>query len=202
MPDGAVICIDCGYDKRTGRRVNDGPAPSKKNLAFKSAVLAVALLLAARFYFAAKAPPPLPPRPVATAQQPVVAAALAALPATPAVAATSAVPAEPKVDTNELARAENAAREAARREQFRRQVDDKFPMFVPGEQVVLRMTNAVVRRGVFKRNEATAVVLGVAGNEEAAVPFVSLDRGTRLRCDTNFRLEYEDYWIEKAGTDH
>ena len=209
MPDGAVICLNCGYDKRTGRRVNE-PPPSRLGYRIGVTVVAIAMALGVRYYFSK--PPPLRPAP------PPVAAAKPAVTAPPAsnaspvaapaptntatsvapTAAVAAVTSAPAVDTNAIALAERAAREQEKREQLHVQFEAKYPPFAPGEQVALRMTNAIMRRGTFVRLSDDAVVVAVASNATETISFIALDAATRLRCDAVYRSNYVNHAVEKA----
>ncbi|MFH0908964.1 MAG: hypothetical protein V1929_09395 [bacterium] len=208
MPDSAVICITCGYDKRTGRKVNE-PPPSRTGYRIASTVIAIGIALGVRSCFSRTPPvPPAPPH-AAEAERPAPAGAnptwnaapvAAAVPTGSAVAVVPApaVTSAPAIDTNERALAERAAREQEKKETFRVQLDAKYPLFAPGETVALRMTNAMIRRGMFKGNTPGALVMVEAAADEVTVPFAELDLATRLRCDAEYRARYLDYAVERA----
>ena len=205
MPDGAVICVNCGYDKRTGRRVNE-PPPSRLGYRIGVTVTAIAAALAVRYYFSRPPPVPPAPPPVAAARPAAPAATNTAAPAAPAptnapavaAPAVAAANAAPAIDTNALALAERAARDQEKREQLHVQFEAKYPPFAPGEQVALRMTNAIMRRGTFVRLADDAVVVAATSNATETIPFIALDAATRLRCDAVYRSNYVNHAVEKA----
>jgi len=202
MPDGAVICVNCGYDKRTGRRIGE-PAPSRLGYTIGTSVIAIVAALGVRAYFSRPAPVPQAPPPLAAAPAPIVvqpskAAPVAAAAPTNSQPTVAAVTSAPAIDTNALARAAREAMEKEKRASLGRQLDTKYPLFVPGETVALRTTNAIVRRGVFKWNTDGALVLAESRTNEIVLAFTEFDVATRLRCDVEFRTRYLERAVEKA----
>lgn len=202
MAADAVVCLACGYDKRTGRRADDAPPP--RNNPIVLAVLGILIVgalgvTAYRLMGKPAAAPesPAPQAPAAPVEAPVSAPApeptvatpveTNAAPEAPAAAAepAAAETPEPEPDGDALA-AEQRAWAAA-------QVDKVAPMFSSGEHVELRLTNGIVQRGVFRGVEEDGLRLETAATDVRLVPLASLDRGTRVRADSGFRDRYIEF---------
>ncbi|HEY8239929.1 MAG TPA: hypothetical protein VIH35_00700 [Kiritimatiellia bacterium] len=205
-PHGSVICISCGYDKRVGRRINvqhGGRIPWGRivGIAIGLGIVGVgASMLLTKLNKGdgpMVAPGPKMEAPPATAPTPALSPAqIASNAAAAAVSATNAV-----VSTNEMVDLDAVASEepvTAARESLARRVDQRFPLFAEGEQVGLRLTNGMMRRGTFGGVDSTDVLL-VTGDETGRLPLVSLDIGTRLRVDQDYRVRYVDYWSQRGA---
>ena len=201
MAEGAVLCVACGYDTRTGRRADDVPPPRQNPLLL--AALALVILAAGAYVVlrgmgnkdsalpppaaktTAKAKPAPAPAPVAAPTNKVAAAAPTATVAAVASTVETNVPTAPVVDV--------AAIEAAQRQLAEAQLDKVAPLYEAGEAVELRMTNGLVQRGKFKVRTDEFIVVEVSSNEVRQISLLALDRGTRVRSDPNFRDDYLDF---------
>ncbi len=209
LPEGAVLCVQCGYDFRSGRRVDEEVAPRTNPLLIAGIALVVALaaglvawrilggeepppVVAAPVVEAAPVKPPEPasvpvPEPVATAAVPEVVASGATNPAAPVevVAETNTPPAEPPVDP--------AVLEAEQREIVIEQLDQQAPLFQAGDELELRLTNGLVQRGSFVSRSEQSLVVQVGSNQLRTMEFTLLDRGSRVRSDPLYRSRYIDF---------
>ena len=210
VPEGAVLCVQCGYDFRSGRRVDEEVAPRSNPLLIAGAALLVAVaaaLVAWRILGSEEPPPPPTPAPVAEvapvqvvepapvpAPEPVVTAAVAEVvaggvtnPAAPVetVMETNAIPVEPPVDP--------AVLEAEQRTIVSEQLDQQAPMFQAGDELELRLTNGLVQRGSFVSRSEESLVVQVTSNQLRTMEFTLLDRGSRVRSDPLYRSRYIDF---------
>ncbi len=206
LAEDSVLCVACGYDRRTGRRVEVEAAPASNpllrygvaGLVVLAIVVVVLLVLPGEKASAPAASPP-PPVPVAApvvtpptapAETSVAVSAVApvAAPVVPtsdvAAAAAEEVPA-PVIDPEEVMRAQVASVGA--------ELDRVAPMLAAGDEAELRMTNGIVQRGIFKSKTDAGVVLAISTNETRAVDFTALDRTTRVRADESYRAKYIDF---------
>ena len=87
--------------------------------------------------------------------------------------------------------------DARARESLTLRIDKRFPLFADGEQVALRLTNGMVKRGTFG-GLSEADVLLVTADSTGRLPVASLDIGTRLRADPDYRVRYVDYWSQRG----
>lgn len=211
LPEEAVICVQCGYDFRSGRRVDEEAAPRSNPLLIAGVALLVAVaagLVAWRILGSSPPPPPVsPPAPVVAAPappaEPTPAPAVASNPApaevvatnTPStnlvdtVAETNAPPAVPAVDP--------AVVEAEQRNAVEAQLDQMAPLYNAGDELELRLTNGLVQRGVFASRTETALVVKISSNQTRAVEFTLLDRGSRVRSDPQYRARYVDFHVQQ-----
>jgi hypothetical protein len=211
-PHGAVICVSCGYDKRTGRRT--GEPRTKMGLPIGRIIsTAVVLGLIGAGAYVLLNRHNEGGGPIVSEAEPA-AATEAKAPTTPAK------PAPPPAPTTVVAVAETTGAEgdAARaggdeatdvgttpamspeaREQLALRIDQRFPLFAEGEAVALRMTNGIMRRGAFKGLDGSNVVVAAASGETSAIPVTSLDIASRLRCDPDYRVRYVDYWSQRGA---
>lgn len=207
LPEGAVLCVQCGYDFRSGRRVDEEAAPRANPMLIAGVALLVALasgLVAWRILGGEEPPPvvaapvvevaPAPPPPAAPAPEPVVTAAVSEVaasgvtnPVAPVDAAveTNAVPVEPPVDP--------AVLEAEQRDIVLEQLDQQAPLFQAGDELELRLTNGLVQRGSFVSRSEQGLVVQVASNQQRTMEFTLLDRGSRVRSDPQYRTRYIDF---------
>lgn len=217
LPEGAVLCVQCGYDLRTGRRVDAEAAPKRSPLAIAGVALLVAVaagivawrIAGSQSSAPAPVPPPAPVAAPAPAPQPAPAVEPTPAPvlaeAVPAVtngspaAGTGAVaqvaaeppapPPEPVLDTVALQAEQRAAAEA--------QYDQKAPLYGAGDEVELRLNNGMVQRGIFKSRNAESLVVQVDSNLTKTIEFATLDRGSRVRSDPDYRARYIDFQVQQ-----
>lgn len=212
VPDGAVICVQCGYDFRSGRRVGEEVAPRANPLAIAGVALLVAVaagLLAWRLM--PSAPPPAPaantpvetPVPAPATVVPVVVESAAPTQTvamvnaeTQVVAVVEQTPAEPH-QIPEVPRLDPAVVEAEQRVAVVEQLNVKAPLFAAGEAVELRFTNGVVQRGIFVSRQPDRLSLQTSSNVTRVVEFVLLDRASRVRSDPEYRERYIDFHAQQ-----
>lgn len=219
----AVICVQCGYDTRTGRRVGEAGKPKLSPVLILGIVLVivgagVSIYLRSQDDGVVPTPPPASVQPEVASQQDAVPAEVAQAEATSASATasetesepTSAAPAEgetasastemkgdattssvsteppePEIDWEEIA--------ARQRERIETEMNRRVPMFAVGSLVEFRLTNGLVRRGIFEGADDQGAHLKGEAGEKQVVPIESLDRNTRLRIDKEYRTRYFDY---------
>jgi hypothetical protein len=211
-PHGAVICVNCGYDKRTGRRT--GEPRTKMGLPIGRIITTAVVLglVGAGAYVLLNRHN--------ESGGPVVSEARPAPATEAATPAASAKPAPPLAPTTVVAVVESEGAEgegsraaaaeaheigttpamsAEAREQLALRIDQRFPLFAEGEAVALRMTNGIMRRGAFKGLDGSNVVVAAASGETSTIPVTSLDIASRLRCDPEYRVRYVDYWSQRGA---
>lgn len=213
LPDGAVLCVQCGYDIRSGRRVDEEAAPRANPLMIAGVALLVAVavgLVAWRILasdtstvstssvpvVATSAPPPaaapVPVEPVASVPSPG-----------PAVAqSTGTVFAVAEVPTNEVPAPpvlDPAVVEAEQRVAVIEQLDQMVPLYEAGDEVELRLTNGLVQRGAFVSRSEQALVVQVSSNQTRTLEFILLDRGSRVRSDPQYRTRYIDFHAQQRA---
>lgn len=209
--DGAVICVQCGYDFRSGRRVDEEVAPRTNPLLIAGVALLVAVAAGLVAWRMMASEPPAPPVVSAAPSVPVlevpppvptpviptqeVAAVLAdtqdvATVESPVEAVeTNQVPEEPALDPAVVA--------AEQRTMVSEQLDLKAPLFTAGEAVELRFTNGVVQRGVFVSRQEEGLTLQTGSNATRAVDYILLDRGSRVRSDPDYRERYIEFHTQQ-----
>jgi hypothetical protein len=212
---GSIICVECGYDMRSRRRIRAAGERMPSPIVLLG-VLIGALAAAAVLYVRWKndgthpAPPPAtaaqPPAAITehrvadspadaapageapASVEPATATAEATVTETSAEPASSGVNAESAAENTEEDWAELAARHLAR---LRAEADRRSPMFELGKAVELRLTNGLVRRGIFRGLDGSALLL--EAEERESIPLDKLDRNTRLRVDSAYRERYLEY---------
>ena len=214
-PD-AVICLQCGFDFRTGKSLNN---PESKNrpsplivvgtlLAVAAAIVVIVLRQPSSAPPAATTTPPPPPGLPAAPTNSTTASSMPAPEVTsaPAPDATAAItpPSEAPAADVDAAPIEPsppaidwAAVESEQRQRAVAELNRRAPLFDKGEPVELRLTNGIVHRGVFKGLQPGGVELEIASNEIRQVPALALDRATRLRVDPEFRERYIEYHVRQ-----
>jgi hypothetical protein len=212
LAEGAVICVQCGYDFRSGRRVDEEVAPRTNPLMIAGVALLVAVaavLVAWRILSSdttvapVVVPPPsvvvvaevVPPAPIPVAPTQEV----AVVGAESTVVAVAESP-ESIVETNEVPDVpalDPAVVEAEQRAAVTEQLATKAPLFAAGEAVELRYTNGVVQRGVFVSRQEEGLTLQTGSNLTRVVEFILLDRGTRVRSDPGYRERYIDFHAQQ-----
>jgi len=194
MPTGAIICIECGFDTRSGRQHGVEAGPDRKKWIFIGAgalvllavvlVLRVALSSGSSEVTTIPAPPPpvveAPPAPVAPAPAPEPAPVVAQTP----VAETNVVVEEaaPPPDPDAIAEEQ--------RPLMRAELDRVAPLLMEGEEADLRLTRGLVVRGTLVDRNETGVVLVSEDTGTNVVEFAALDRTSRVRIDPAFRDQF------------
>jgi phage FluMu protein Com len=213
----AVLCIHCGYNFASGKKVgaeNWFAKNQKIALLAGGGLVVLGLGLAYVFWPETPAPPPYVPAAVpapATAKPaadaaPVTATAQPAQPAQPVEP-----PPPPKPTPEELAaqqaEAERVAREAEEKRlaeeraafeakkiqaemNLRQQLEVREPMHRLGENVELRRKNGVLHKGELQRFAGTGtgrVAVVATALGEIGVPLVELDPASRRRVDPDYR---------------
>ena len=208
----AVLCIHCGYNLATGKKVSGGwLAVNQKLLTLIGGGLVVVALAAAYALWPEAAAPP-PPAAPATASAPAAPEALAAVPAATNVPAEPAPPPPPPAPTpEELAaqqaeaeraaiaahqaqaaaeRAEFDAKKARAEQTFRQQLDAREPLYQINETVELRRKNGILDKGTLTGFSGTGtgrVALVATALGEVGVPLNLLDNASRRRVDPEYR---------------
>jgi len=79
---------------------------------------------------------------------------------------------------------------------IRRQLDEKYPMLVKNEKAVLRRKTGRIHRGEYLGHRDGMAVLLKNGRSED-VPFKSLQRFDRIRCDREYREQLIRYELKR-----
>ena len=208
----AVLCIHCGYNLATGKKVSGSwLAVNQKLLTLIGGGLVVVALAAAYALWPEAAAPP-PPAAPATASAPAAPEAPAAVPAATNVPAEPAPPPPPPAPTpEELAaqqaeaeraaiaaqqaqaaaeRAEFDAKKARAEQTFRQQLDAREPLYQINETVELRRKNGIIDKGTLTSFAGTGtgrVALVATARGEVGVPLNLLDNASRRRVDPEYR---------------
>ena len=208
----AVLCIHCGYNLATGKKVSGSwLAVNQKLLTLIGGGLVVVALAAAYALWPEAAAPP-PPAAPATASAPAAPEAPAAVPAATNVPAEPAPPPPPPAPTpEELAaqqaeaeraaiaaqqaqaaaeRAEFDAKKARAEQTFRQQLDAREPLYQINETVELRRKNGIIDKGTLTSFVGTGtgrVALVATARGEVGVPLNLLDNASRRRVDPEYR---------------
>jgi len=219
MAADAVICLQCGYDTRTGlaHGTSTGMAVKAKSILFillLILLLSVAWLAWRHFYGGSGPIGELP-----SISNPSVASAVSESPSEqesgPLDEATALLN-EPTGETDaEKAEAmeipaveeESAAGGAEEKSDItsvlardrvwlKAQLDKKYPLYKIGTEVELRRSNGLINRGLLTQVGRTSVMLQV-GEQWTEVPFNVLDRTTRLHCDKKFRDKFVEYKLRQ-----
>ncbi|MCO5060505.1 MAG: zinc ribbon domain-containing protein [Kiritimatiellae bacterium] len=216
MPPSAVICIECGYDTRTGRRSGEENRRKLSPAIIFALVLAVVgagATIALRVLNSSSdtLPPPSPSQqaPAPTAETPAPSAPDTPAPASPeasatAPAATEAVAAasaeapaaEPEPEPEPPA-IDWAAVEAEQLEKANEELDRRAPLYEAGEAIELRLTNGIIVRGVFKGLRNGEVTLAVAEDDVRELPIESMDRQNRVRTEADYRQRYVEFVVKR-----
>ena len=210
MSDDAVICIHCGFDTRTGLRLEtDNPRARMFQMVAK--ILGV-LVVVAGAWFALKwyssrwatLPEPMPPPVAAPAAAPEEVVAPAA-PTTTMVAAGLVVTQSVVVTQSQASATgsatnmtpeELALMEARYLESVTRQTDQYYPFYSVGSTVVIRRVTGLVHRGTIKEFRKESVLLDSDGSA-MEVPLATLDQASRLQCDQQFRAQFIAFQVRK-----
>lgn len=196
MAEDALICIRCGFDTRTGAvfrpRSNLRKALQRAVILAVLAIVAVGVAIGVRIRLARSSSitplPVAPPQPTTSeeaAKTPPSSEASTgecAAPTSP-VSAGEPEPAQPQpAETVQLAVPSRAELE----KQLTSVLDARFPLWSPGQNVVLRQQNGLVHRGELIVIGTTSLTVKTElGMKE--IPFDLLDRDSRLRSDRDYR---------------
>ncbi len=214
MAADAVICLQCGYDKRSGKAPGDDVGRKKPSpLVLAGLVLVIVAALAAVFLRSSDSTSAPPAQPSAPAPTPAPVSAPTSAP----TAQEAIVPESPQPESGETAPsaasptsdesgmeppAEPAAPPidwdavaASHLQRLAEELDRRAPMFETGNAVELRLTNGLINRGVFQRLSDGGVVVQIATNESRTLAVESLDRNTRLRVEAEYRRKYLEYLV-------
>jgi len=203
MAPGVLICSQCGYDTRTGARYLDRPQPSRVLQWVLWGVGAVILVMLLKSCFSGKKEVEILGDGAVSGQQPAVTEA-AGSGATGETAAAGMVEgggtsSNAAVGGSTEMSPENLAKlEAEYREKLTQQLAVTYPMYKPGDAVVLRRVNGQIHRGALKERKAAAVVI-VNGGQTNEIPLKVLDRASRLKCDPVFREEIVNFHVQKRA---
>ncbi len=214
MPEDAVLCVKCGYDARSGKRLKTRAWPHVFTMAasiFASlVVVTVGIVILVGVLGGDRADPPLP--------EPVAPAEPTARPA------PSPTPTEP-TDDEEIVDAEDEQEEPADqvedddtpreepetvsdepaaedeiqevlREQLRAGLDERLPMYAMGDEVALRRTNGLVHRGQLA-GVRDGFALVVDGEQRERVRLDELDRDSRLRLEAELRERFVEHRLQQ-----
>ena len=208
----AVLCIHCGYNLATGKKVGRGGLAINQKLLtlIGGGLVVVALAAAYALWPEAEAPPP--PAAPAVAAAPAAPEAPAAVPAATNVPAEPAPPPPPPAPTpEELAaqqaeaeraaiaaqqaqaaaeRAEFDAKKARAEQTFRQQLDAREPLYKTNDAVELRRKNGILDKGTLTGFSGTGtgrVALVATALGEVGVPLNALDNASRRRADPEYR---------------
>jgi len=211
MASDAVICLQCGYDTRTGLAHGTTSGTAIRAKSILSLLLLILLLGVGWFAWrhfrgGPKSIGDLPPvadtQVAPTASEPPAEqkAKTESAPLDKAVALLS----EPNdavetVEEEDISVQEDTGGKtdmasvlADDRARLKSQLDKKYPMYKIGTEVELRRSNGLINRGILTQIGRTSVMLQV-GEQWTEVPFNVLDRSTRLRCDKKFRDKFVEY---------
>ena len=162
-----ILCVQCGYNRQSGERII---VANKKNKMLLP-TLAVAVVLVAAMTFNKKC--------TAATNHPSI---------PEAQSSTNAVS---TISTNQIAPTPDLSGMAAQQKKLlSKQLDDKYPLYESGAEAALRLSNGLVKRGVFIVSDGTHVRLKLPTGEKIEVPLTSLDTMSRIRCDRPSRQQF------------
>lgn len=213
---GAIICVQCGYDTRTGRRV-DASGGRKVSPVLIIGLVLIIVAAGAVVYLRSlddgisPTPPPAPvaaapespsqePPPASPESAPAPVAETAPTETAPPVDGTTASELIAVTETNAAEQAPEPAPEinweevaAQQRNRIQLELDRRTPMFQVDESVELRLANGFIRRGIFRGASGGEIQLEEEGQGIQKIAFGQLDRNTRLRVDDDYRERYVDF---------
>ena len=203
----AVLCIRCGHDFKTGKKIVKPSWTSQHKGAVLASAAGLVVLVAALAFalwpkslpppiapitppLAVQPAPPPPPPPAAAAPVPVPPAAVAQPVAPPRPPPPSPTPAQLAARQAETDRAAFEAKKQRAELALRQKLDSGKPMYTVGNAVELRRRNGVIDKGTlrgFSGEGTNRVALVVNPTRKSAVPLVSLDPDSRIRLDPEYR---------------
>lgn len=202
LPPEVVVCIQCGYDTRTGSRYLDNPQKSRMlQWVLWGFGLIILAGLAKAFLFQGRTgevqgtvTPPVQQAFGASASAADTVANEIAV-ARPAVGVETALP--PVVtDFSNKSPEDIAKLKAEYRATLNEQLGVTYPMYAPGDSVVLRRVNGLIHRGTLAALRSDVVVV-VQNGQTNEVSLKELDRASRLKCDPAFRAQVVDFHVQK-----
>ena len=193
----AVVCVQCGYDFRTGgTHKTDGSPSSLKKLLILLVGVIIVVGIAKSFMDGEKGDTAMPDVAAPPPEQPAPAVEEAPVPEEPA---------EPDTQVSESAVEETVEEEAEQidwvaleqrlRERMRSTMDAKQPLFRPGEDIKMRRGSGIIQSGKLMRTTHSEAVILQEG-QEVTVPLAELDRATRIRADRDYRERYAQYQVQ------
>lgn len=202
MASESVICIQCGYDTRTGSQYLDNPQKSRMlQWVLWGFGLIILVGLAKTFVFSGgtgegqeATAPSAPPAPVAVA--PIAPTATGETAAVQAVAGVQTSLSPAAADVTNKSPIDVAKLEVEYRATLNEQMGTTYPLYAPGDAVVLRRVNGLVHRGTLSEMKPDSVVV-VAGGQTNEISLKVLDRASRLKCDPVFRVQVVDFHVQK-----
>ena len=207
MASEAVICIQCGYDTRTGSQYLDNPQKSRTlQWVLWGFGLIILAGLVKTFVFKGGTGegqetdvPPALQAPVAEISETPGATTNETAEAQPATGVQTSLP--PAVaDATDKSPVDIAKLEVEYRAILNKQLATTYPMYAPGDAVVLRRVNGLVHRGTLAELKPDAVVV-VAGGQTNEISLKVLDRASRLKCDPKFRVQIVNFHVQKRVKD-
>ena len=210
MGQDAVICIQCGYDQRSGLQFSGKPlVPGGRS----RVMLIVGIVILAGLVWSLMRPTEEPVEIVElSSDQPSDTVAQAdGRDASPVASSAPQAPESAVVDgssstvqtataeaspTSEAATEERQAMEERIRAQLAGQIKMSYPVYTNGEHVALRRVNGMIHRGTYLGVNSNAVVI-LVGRDPMRVPLAVLDTSTRLRSDSDSRAKFIDYHVKK-----
>ena len=211
MGEGAVICIHCGYDTRTGLRLEtDNPRARMFQQVAKVlgvAVVAAGLWVAVKWYTSRDmALPDVQAAPASAKDRRSKPKSEVAVPAAPTSEVVGLVVTQTVVTTQAQVSAkgsvtnmtpeELALMEARYRESVTGQLDQYYSFHAVGSTVAIRRVTGLVHRGTIKEYKKESVLVDSEGSI-VEVPLAGLDQNSRLRCDAAFRAQFIAYQVRK-----
>ena len=202
----AVLCIRCGHDFKTGKKIAKPSWTSQHKKAVIATAAGLVLLVAmlAFVLWPKSLPPPIAPitpplavQPPTTPPPPPPAAPAAPPAAVAKPVAPTPPPAPPASSPAQLAakqaETDRAAFEAKKRQaelKLRQKLDAGKPMYKVDGAVELRRRNGVIDKGMLRGfsgegTQRAALIEKPTG--KASVPLVSLDPDSRIRLDPEYR---------------
>ncbi len=218
-PD-AVICIHCGYNFMTGKKIGGESWFAKNKTLAILLIVGGVLVLGAAVYSLWPGPAPQPIRPpVEEPAAPVVAPAPVAEPEPEPVVEEEVVEPEPEPVVEEeapppgptpeelamqKAAEERAAFEARKKEAeqvLRQRLDAREPMYKLGDKIEVRLKNGVVHKGELRRFAGTgaerAAILKTEFENNLEIPLQNLDVASRRRLDADFREAFINHMLSQ-----
>lgn len=181
----ATLCVHCGYDMATGKKTaGAGRGTAKPFIAVMVLIVVMGLAVAAAVVWrrAEKAP---------DARRTFEPLAPAATPA--------AAPEEPAATERRIFDAKKAEAEAT----FRRQLDEREPLYQVNDKVELRRKNGLVDKGTLMGISgvgAARVAIVATATSEIGVPLMSLDNVSRRRVDALYRDAFIQHMLSMDAT--